>query len=102
VRIWEQALGAKSVGVNDNFFDVGGHSLLLARVRVRIREVFGRDVAMVDLFRNATIARLAAFLDRPQEASQRSFDDARARAQKQRRSQALQRPPIALRPKGAR
>jgi hypothetical protein len=49
--------------VNDNFFEIGGHSLLLAQVQTRLKGEWGRDVAMVDLFRYPTIRSLAAHLD---------------------------------------
>jgi hypothetical protein len=50
------------VGVEDNFFEIGGHSLLVARVHARIREAFPRDVTLVDLFRHTTVAAQAAFV----------------------------------------
>jgi amino acid adenylation domain-containing protein len=57
--IWREALGVEKVGVHDNFFDLGGHSLVLARVHVLLRERLGREVSMVDLFRSPTVAALA-------------------------------------------
>ncbi|HJX28443.1 MAG TPA: phosphopantetheine-binding protein, partial [Thermoanaerobaculia bacterium] len=57
--IWREALGVEKVGVHDNFFDLGGHSLVLARVHVLLKERLGREVSMVDLFRYPTVAALA-------------------------------------------
>ena len=61
-EIWCEALGVDRVGVEDNFFDLGGHSLLLVRVQNRIREQIGEEVEMLDLFRLPTISALAGFL----------------------------------------
>ncbi|MFP5284748.1 MAG: beta-ketoacyl synthase N-terminal-like domain-containing protein, partial [Thermoanaerobaculia bacterium] len=53
--------------VDDNFFDLGGHSLLLARVQARLSEILGRDLPMVDLFRHPTVAALAEALSSEEE-----------------------------------
>ncbi len=50
------------MGVNDNFFDLGGHSLLMARLQSRLSELLGREVGMVDLFSNPTVGSLARLL----------------------------------------
>lgn len=60
--IWGEVLGVEQVGVRDNFFDLGGHSLRLIRVHARIRESLGSDVAVIDLFRYPTIESLAIWL----------------------------------------
>ncbi|HVG06172.1 MAG TPA: amino acid adenylation domain-containing protein [Thermoanaerobaculia bacterium] len=57
--IWREVIGVDSVGIDDNFFDLGGHSLLLARVQARLSEILGRDLPMVDLFRYPTVGSLA-------------------------------------------
>ncbi len=72
--IWREALGLPQVGVTDNFFDLGGHSLLVVQVQRRIREVLGKEVAITDMFRFSTIRALAAHLggeseDKPSAAS---------------------------------
>ena len=64
---WREALGVEQVGVDDNFFEIGGHSLLLAKVHARVSAAFEREVTMLDLFRHTTIRAVAAFLE-PGEA----------------------------------
>ena len=63
--IWEEALGVRGVGVHDNFFDLGGHSLLLPKVLTKVRALTEQEVSMVDLFRYPTVHALAAALDDP-------------------------------------
>jgi amino acid adenylation domain-containing protein len=60
--IWRKVLGIEEVGVHDNFFDLGGRSLLLVRVQARLCEHLNRPVSMLDLFRRPTIHALAAHL----------------------------------------
>jgi amino acid adenylation domain-containing protein len=60
--IWREVLGIERVGVDDPFFDLGGHSLLLAQVRARMRERLARDIGMVTLFQYPTIRQLASHL----------------------------------------
>ena len=60
--IWRQVLRTGGVGMHDNFFDLGGHSLLMAQVRSRLREQLNRDVPMIDLFRFPTVGALAGHL----------------------------------------
>ena len=60
--IWADVRRLDRVGVKDTFFDIGGHSLLLARVGARLRETLDREVPIVDLFRFPTVAALSAHL----------------------------------------
>jgi acyl carrier protein len=61
-EIWKEALGVEHVGLDDNFFDLGGHSLLLAKAHTRLQSVFGPELAIIDLFKHPTINSLAAHL----------------------------------------
>jgi amino acid adenylation domain-containing protein len=67
--IWAEALGVERVGVHDNFFEIGGHSLLVARLYAAIREAFARELALVDLFRHTTVAAQAAFVTENPDAA---------------------------------
>jgi acyl carrier protein len=62
-RIWAELLEVEKVGAHDNFFDLGGHSLLVVRAQTLIEQRIGVKVPLLTLFSNATVARLAAFLD---------------------------------------
>jgi amino acid adenylation domain-containing protein len=64
VQIWSEILGVDRVGVRDNFFDLGGHSLLLIRVHARLRQELDSNVAVIDLFRYPTIESMASWLNR--------------------------------------
>ncbi|MFK3979642.1 amino acid adenylation domain-containing protein [Micromonospora sp. NPDC050397] len=64
--VWTDVLDGADVGIDDNFFAVGGHSLLAIKVVERLRRTAadGASIAVMDLFTHATIRRLAALLDR--------------------------------------
>ena len=57
--VWRDVLQLDQVSIHDNFFDLGGHSLLLARVQVTLQEMFGRELSTADMFRYPTISALA-------------------------------------------
>ncbi len=61
---WSAVLGVEEVGLDDNFFDLGGHSLLLARLRGRLAGRFAREATLVELFRYPTVRSLAEHLAR--------------------------------------
>jgi acyl carrier protein len=56
--IWASVLGVERVGVHDNFFEMGGHSLLVIQVIVRIRDAFRIDLPFRSLFTTPTAAGL--------------------------------------------
>jgi amino acid adenylation domain-containing protein len=57
--LWAEVLHVERVGVLDNFFDIGGHSLLLARLRITLCETFGCRLSMVDMFTHPTVSAMA-------------------------------------------
>lgn len=81
--IWQDLLGIPRVGVHDNFFDLGGHSLLLMRLHERIRDAFSSDLTMIDIFARPTISDLAMFLSSDRREDDLSAADARARKQRE-------------------
>jgi acyl carrier protein len=80
--IWQELLQLECVGTHDNFFDLGGHSLLLAQVPGRLREALQVEVPLIKLFQHTTISALAAFL-REGEEERVSFEGIRNRAARQ-------------------
>jgi amino acid adenylation domain-containing protein len=68
--IWQDVLGVEEVGVFDNFFDLGGHSLLLVQVHARLQEKFDSSLAIVSLFAYPTIESLAKYLTEGRSASE--------------------------------
>jgi amino acid adenylation domain-containing protein len=79
--IWANVLGTERVGIEDNFFDLGGHSFLLGRVQLQLKDQLGREVSLVDLYRYPTIRALSDFLNQAAREGDRSSDP---RAQRQR------------------
>jgi nonribosomal peptide synthetase DhbF len=60
--IWQEVLELEAVGVEDNFFDLGGHSLLLLRLQSRLAAGLAREVPVVDLFQYPTVRAFARVL----------------------------------------
>jgi hypothetical protein len=87
VEVWKRCLQQETVGMEDNFFDLGGHSLLLVRVQTELNQALGSEVRIVDLFRYPTIREFARFLN-PSESPAGQTAGLQERAMKQR--QALQ------------
>ncbi|MFJ5534654.1 non-ribosomal peptide synthase/polyketide synthase [Streptomyces sp. NPDC093261] len=67
--IWSDVLGADAVGPEDDFFDLGGDSILAARVLSRVREELGVRLSVRDVFTARTVAALAPLLDDPADAA---------------------------------
>ena len=87
--IWQEILQVEQVGINDSFFDLGGHSLGIVQVQGKIKEVFDRDVNVVEMFKYPTISTLAKFLgdeSSSREAIKKSMD----RASRQREATKIQ------------
>jgi amino acid adenylation domain-containing protein len=61
--VWQEVLGLERVGSHDNFFDLGGNSLLLAEVHSNLQEIFQKEIPMVHMFEHPTINALARYLN---------------------------------------
>jgi amino acid adenylation domain-containing protein len=63
-NIWKTTLENAEVGNDENFFDAGGDSLLLLVLHKRMKQAFSVDISVTDLFRESTIRKQAALIDR--------------------------------------
>jgi acyl carrier protein len=61
-EIWRQVLSIDGIGRDDNFFDIGGNSLMLVQVNSRLMERLQREIPITDLFQFPTVAALASHL----------------------------------------
>ena len=82
--VWQEVLRIEKVGVDDNFFDLGGNSLLLIRVHSKIRPLIDGELRVVDMFRFPTIRSLAGSLGREEADDTGKYDKIRVRASKRR------------------
>ena len=73
--VWCEVLGLKEVGVHDNFFDIGGHSLLLAKLQYQLQLQLGDQLSIVELFQYPTVHALAAHLSQRDAGDRASGPD---------------------------
>jgi amino acid adenylation domain-containing protein len=66
--IWSELLGVERVDAGDSFFDLGGHSLLITRVRSRVQAAFGVELPIGELFANPVLSGMAAAIERAKRA----------------------------------
>ena len=80
--VWRDLLGVDRIGAEDNFFELGAHSLLIVRAHGRLRQALGRELTAIDLFRHPSVRALAEHLasaeDRP------AFEQVESLARRQR------------------
>ena len=93
---WRDLLGVARVGLHDNFFDLGGHSLLLVKLQARLQREFGAEVPLVELFQHTTVQTQAARFDRevgpegmPRDATPGTDALLRARARAEKLQQGM-------------
>jgi acyl carrier protein len=89
-EIWQDLLQVDKVGIHDNFFDLGGHSLLIVQLRSRLEEFLKREIPLVTLFQYPTIEALATYLNK-QSPNQSHLQQTANRAQKRAQFMAQQR-----------
>lgn len=83
--IWQKYLSLNKIGIDDNFFDLGGHSLMMVKVNYDLKEILKKDISIVDMYRYPTIRTLAEALSNEKETIL-SFDRISERAKKQKES----------------
>ncbi|WP_449489627.1 phosphopantetheine-binding protein [Acidicapsa dinghuensis] len=82
--VWKQVLRAEHVGLDDNFFDIGGTSLLLVSVHSRLQVLLDRKIPIADLFAYTTVRTLSERLGGAASAVSSGNVAAQSLAQKQR------------------
>jgi non-ribosomal peptide synthetase component E (peptide arylation enzyme) len=77
IDVMTNLLGVKTISINDDFFMLGGHSLMGAQLLNKVRETFGVEITLMKLFENGTIAAMAKEIERlTLEASRNMVGDA--------------------------
>jgi acyl carrier protein len=91
--IYGDLLRVSRIGLHDNFFDLGGHSLLIVRAHQKLKEALGREIPVVDLFRFPTVATLARHLGGEETGNLQKVQDLaeQQRAAQQRQRAAMER-----------
>jgi amino acid adenylation domain-containing protein len=103
VGLWQEMLRVKRVGIYDNFFDLGGHSMLLVQLHSKLRSNLNRDIPIIDLFGHPTIGSLAEFLSQQDnvvtafQAGQDRADNRRTSTKRQKEVRQNHRRPLGLR-----
>jgi acyl carrier protein len=82
-QLWQGVLNVPAVGLDDNFFDLGGDSLLLVSVHSNLQKTLQTKIPVTDLFEFPTVRKLAVHLG-PAQSNAGAFSDAKERAQRQR------------------
>ncbi len=67
-EIWKEALSLEQIDVRENLFDLGGDSLLLTRMHVKLQNRFGPRISLVEMFNYPTIESLSGYLSRQAKA----------------------------------
>jgi amino acid adenylation domain-containing protein len=71
-QLWSNILKVDKVGVQDNFFDLGGHSLVAVYLMAQIKQQFGKDIPLETLFQNPTLEQLATIVQKDLDYSSES------------------------------
>jgi len=84
-QAWKDALEVESIGMEENFFDLGAHSLMVAEVHIQLQQILGREFSLVDLFQFPTVTALANHLKGAEAIPQISSRTARRLTARQQR-----------------
>jgi hypothetical protein len=82
MHVWKQLLGIAEVGRDQNFFDIGGHSLLAVQAHRRFKEIFHKTILITDLFQHPTVKSFAAFVR--QDGNGKEMDESQQRGTSRR------------------
>ncbi|WP_164016685.1 type I polyketide synthase [Pyxidicoccus trucidator] len=83
-RVWQEQLGLEQLGIHDNFFDLGGNSLLWLKIVGRLKRELGRDVPLTSVFEAPTVATLAKKLGQAASAETPGFEASQSRGAQRR------------------
>lgn len=86
--VWTEVLNVKKVGMDDNFFDLGGHSLLMVQAHRRMQELTSVQLSLTDLFRFPTIRTLVGFLSDEGDSAEATRAKSQERAETRKASMA--------------
>ncbi|WP_217560148.1 non-ribosomal peptide synthetase [Paenibacillus sp. GbtcB18] len=90
-EIWCDVLERNQVGIYDNFFDIGGHSLLMTQIQVKLKDRLCQEITIVDLFKYPTIHALSEFLTKGQARDSINYDQLQRSADKRKEAQLRRR-----------
>jgi amino acid adenylation domain-containing protein len=68
-EVWQQALGLNSIGLDENFFELGGDSLVAVQIMTKLRKILDENIPLATFLQAPTIKQLAALLDRSTDLS---------------------------------
>jgi len=82
--VWCQLLGVEDIGIDDNFFDLGGNSLIGLKVVSRLKRELGTEIAMVKLFEGPTVRAFARLLVAGETPPEEAFEESSRRGARRR------------------
>jgi len=83
VAVWQEAIGVDTVGINDDFFDLGGSPVLMEKIHSRLEKILNRNISMMHMFKYMTVSSLAKHLSSDQNAGA-PLQEMRGRAETRR------------------
>jgi hypothetical protein len=90
VEVWQQVLGFDQIGVDDGFFDLGGNSILAARLAEMVQSEFGMELPVVKVFQYPKVSLMAKYLGQG-ESKKKISEDIVDRAHRRRNVRMQQR-----------
>ncbi|NEO77384.1 amino acid adenylation domain-containing protein [Moorena sp. SIO4G3] len=95
-KIWQEVLQIEKMGIYDNFFEIGGHSLLIIKVHTKLQELYAQDISIIKLFQYPNISEFSKYLidlEREKETDYLTTGQAKARSDRKTsiKQQRLQR-----------
>jgi acyl transferase domain-containing protein len=86
VRVWQDLLGIEKLGIHDNFFDLGGNSLIGLKVIGRLKKELSINISVVALFEGPTVSALAKTIS--ENGTQPTYQESRSRGDRRRERRA--------------